>query len=99
VLRGALQLGKAGALPRKMLVVIQFTCSIALIIGTIIIYQQINHVKKQAAWLLMRPPGNDNDHLDLNRNYIALKNDLLQSGFVANATKASGPVTDFLASL
>jgi len=78
VLRGALQLGKAGALPRKMLVVIQFTCSIALIIGTIHHLQQINHVKN-------RPPGYDADRLvmttitsDLNRNYIALKNDLLQ---------------------
>jgi len=92
VLRGALQVGKAAALPRKILVVIQFTCSIALIIGTIIIYQQISHVKN-------RPTGYDADRLvmttmtsDLNRNYTALKNDLLQSGFVANVTRASSPV-------
>lgn len=92
VLRGTLQAGKAAALPRKILVVIQFTCSIALIIGTIIIYQQISHVKD-------RPTGYDADRLvmttmssDLNRNYIALKNDLLQSGFVANVTRASSPV-------
>jgi len=92
VLRGALQLGKAAALPRKILVVIQFTCSIALIIGTIIIYQQINHVKS-------RPTGYDAERLvmttitpDLNRNYTALKNDLLQSGFVANVTRASSPI-------
>jgi ABC-type antimicrobial peptide transport system permease subunit/AraC-like DNA-binding protein len=98
VLRGALQVGKAAALPRKVLVVIQFTCSIALIIGTIIIYQQISHVKN-------RPSGYNADRLvmttmtsDLNRNYTALKNDLLQSGFVVNVTKSSGPVTDFLAS-
>ncbi|MFC0516039.1 ABC transporter permease [Mucilaginibacter angelicae] len=100
VLRGTLQLGKAAALPRKILVVIQFTCSIALIIGTIIIYQQISHVKS-------RPTGYDADRLimttitpDLNRNYIALKNDLLQSGFVANVTRASSPipVIDFQAS-
>jgi ABC-type antimicrobial peptide transport system permease subunit len=92
VLRGALQVGKSAALPRKILVVIQFSCSIALIIGTIIIYQQINHVKS-------RPTGYDADRLvmttitsDLNRNYIALKNDLLQSGFVANVTRASCPI-------
>ena len=92
VLRGALQVGKAAALPRKILVVIQFSCSIALIIGTIIIYQQISHVKN-------RPTGYDADRLvmttmtsDLNRNYTALKNDLLQSGFVANVTRASSPV-------
>ena len=98
VLRGALQMGKAAALPRKVLVVIQFSCSIALIIGTIIIYQQISHVKN-------RPSGYDADRLvmttitpDLNRNYTALKNDLLQSGFAVNVTKSSGPVTDFQAS-
>ena len=92
VLRGALQMGKTAALPRKVLVVIQFTCSIALIIGTIIIYEQISHVKS-------RPTGYDADRLvmttitpDLNRNYTALKNDLLQSGFVANVTRASSPV-------
>ena len=92
VLRGALQVGKAAALPRKVLVVIQFTCSIALIIGTIIIYQQISHVKN-------RPSGYDIDRLvmtttttDLNRNYTALKNDLLQSGFVTNVTRASSPI-------
>jgi len=92
VLRGALQVGKGAALPRKVLVVIQFTCSIALIIGTIIIYQQISHVKN-------RPTGYDADRLvmstitpDLNRNYTPLKNDLLQSGLVANVTRASSPV-------
>lgn len=97
VLRGALQVGKTAALPRKVLVVIQFTCSIALIIGTIIIYQQISHVKN-------RPSGYDTNRLlmttltsDLNRNYTALKNDLLQSGFVVNVTRSSGPVTDFWA--
>jgi hypothetical protein len=35
---------------------------------------------------------------DLNRNYTALKNDLLQSGFVVNVTKSSGPVTDLFSS-
>ena len=99
VLRGTLQVGKAAALPRKILVVIQFTCSIALIIGTIIIYQQISHVKN-------RPSGYNADRLvmttmssDLNRNYIALKNDLLQSRFVADVTRASSsvPVINFQA--
>lgn len=92
VLRGTLQVGKAAALPRKILVVIQFACSIALIIGTIIIYQQVSHVKN-------RPVGYDADRLimttttsDLNRNYTALKNDLLKSGLVTNVTRASSPI-------
>src|SRR5204862_7209496 len=43
VLKGTFRVGKLSSVPRKVLVVIQFTVSVALIIGTIIIYQQINH--------------------------------------------------------
>jgi ABC-type antimicrobial peptide transport system permease subunit len=98
VLKGSLKEGKAAALPRKVLVVLQFSCSIALIISTIIIYQQLQHVRD-------RPTGYNANRLmmtngspDLNRNYASLKNDLLQTGVVESVTKASSPVTDFTAS-
>jgi putative ABC transport system permease protein len=98
VLKGTLQTGKKGALSREILVVLQFTCSIALIVSTIIIYQQIQHAKD-------RPVGYDAGRLvmtdatgDINKNYDALKNDLLQSGMVSSVTKSSSPVTDLWAS-
>ncbi|PWU02943.1 MAG: ABC transporter permease [Bacteroidetes bacterium] len=94
VLKGTLNIGKAGTLPRKILVVLQFSCSIALIISTIIIYQQIQHAKD-------RPSGYDLNRLlitdakgDLNKNYTALKNELLQMGIVSSMTFASSPATD-----
>jgi putative ABC transport system permease protein len=94
VLKGNMQLGKAGTLPRKILVVLQFSCSIALIISTIIIYQQIQHAKN-------RPTGYDlnrvmmtNSNAEINRNYIALRNELLQKGIVSNITTASSPATE-----
>jgi putative ABC transport system permease protein len=94
VLKGKILIGKEGALPRKILVVLQFSCSVALIIGTLIVFQQIQHAKD-------RPKGYDANRLmmtavsaDLNRNYPALKNDLLQSGIVSSVTKASSPITD-----
>ena len=93
VLKGTIQTGRAAALPRKMLVVLQFSCSVALIISTIIVYQQIQHAKE-------RPTGYDADRLmmsnansDLTRSYQALKNEMLQSNMVANVTKSSNPVT------
>ncbi len=93
VLKGAIQVGKAAALPRKVLVVLQFTCSIALIISTTIVYQQIQHAKD-------RPTGYSADRLvttdmsdDLNNHYDALKNDLLQTGTIESVAKASSPVT------
>lgn len=93
VLKGSIQAGRSAALPRKILVVLQFTASIALIISTIIVYQQIQHAKD-------RPTGYDSRRLmmtnvspDINRNYEALKNELLQDGMVSNVTKSSSPVT------
>src|SRR6185437_14788841 len=56
VLKGGLQAGKAAALSRKILVVLQFTCSVALIISTMIIYRQIQYVKN-------RPKGYDASRL------------------------------------
>jgi putative ABC transport system permease protein len=98
VLKGLVQTGKAAVLPRKVLVVLQFSCSVALIISTLIIYQQLQHVKN-------RPTGYTADRLlttnlssDLRRNFASFKNDLLQSGVVESVTKASAPVTDFTAS-
>ncbi|CAL1520165.1 ABC transporter permease [Chitinophaga sp. MM2321] len=94
VLKGTFRAGRQATLRRKSLVVIQFACSVALIISTIIIYQQIRHAKQ-------RPAGYNADGLvftgmseDMRRNYDALRNDLLQSGLVENISKASSPVTD-----
>jgi ABC-type antimicrobial peptide transport system permease subunit len=94
VLKGSVQTGRSAALPRKILVVLQFSCSIALIISTFIVYQQIEHAKE-------RPVGYDANRLimtdasgDLIRNYAALKNDLLQSSIVTSVTNSSSPVTE-----
>lgn len=94
VLKGQLHEGREAALPRKVLVVIQFTCSIALIISTLIVYQQIQHAKD-------RPTGYDFNRLmmtdannDLTPNYTALKDEMLRSGVVTSVTKSSSPVTD-----
>jgi ABC-type antimicrobial peptide transport system permease subunit len=93
VLKGGVPIGKSAALPRKILVVLQFSCSIILIISTIVIYQQIQHVKN-------RPVGYNSERLittemssDLTKNYNALKNDLLQSGAVESLAITSSPLT------
>ncbi|QHT69216.1 FtsX-like permease family protein [Rhodocytophaga rosea] len=94
VLKGTFQAGRGAWLSRKILVVAQFSCSIALIISTIIIYQQIQHAKNgPTRYSLNRLMATDiND--DLGRNYTALKNELLQKGIVESITTASSPATD-----
>ncbi|GAA3514260.1 ABC transporter permease [Aquimarina addita] len=47
VLKGNFSTGTKGVLLRKSLVITQFTISIALIIGTIIIYNQMNYMRNQ----------------------------------------------------
>lgn len=93
VLKGSIQVGKAAALPRKILVVLQFTCSIALIISTIIVYQQIQYAKNRptgySAARLMTTDMSD----DLSNHYDALKNTLIQTGLVEAVAKASSPLT------
>lgn len=93
VLKGSIQVGKAATLPRKILVVIQFTCSVALIISTIIVYQQIAYVKN-------RPTGYSADRLvmtdmngDLYQHYDALRNELLSTGLVESVASSTSPAT------
>jgi len=94
VLKGTISGGKSNSLSRRILVVIQFSCSIALIISTVVIYKQIQYAKD-------RPTGFNTSNLiatdmneDLGKNYIALKNELLRSGLVQSVTTASAPATD-----
>ncbi len=42
-MKGAFKTGRLASLPRKVLVVTQFTISLRLIIGTIIVYNQIQY--------------------------------------------------------
>ncbi len=51
VLKGTFRAGRFSAAPRKVLVVMQFTVSVVLIIGTIIVYRQIGFAKKPAGWV------------------------------------------------
>jgi predicted permease len=77
--------GSAPVFIRKGLVIVQFTISIVLIIGTIIIYQQIQHIKN-------RNLGYDKNNLiqtglrgDMAKRFPVIRQDLLGSGYVENA--------------
>ncbi|MFN7116368.1 MAG: ABC transporter permease [Saprospiraceae bacterium] len=94
VLKGTFRAGRWASLPRKVLVVLQFTVSIALIIGTIVVFNQIQHAKN-------RPVGYDREGLlqiflttpDLEGKYDVLRNELLQTGAVYEMSQSSSPTT------
>lgn len=95
VLKGTMKAGRLASLPRKALVVFQFTVSVTLIVGTLIVYRQIQHAKD-------RPVGYNSSGLievnmrtpEIRKNYDALSNELLSSGYVKSISRSMGSLTD-----
>jgi ABC-type antimicrobial peptide transport system permease subunit len=99
VLKGTFRVGSFAALPRRIMVALQFTISISLIIGTIVVYRQIKHGQD-------RPIGYDRSRLisinmntpDLFGKYDVLRNELLGSGGAvgfAQSTSTTTHINDF----
>jgi ABC-type antimicrobial peptide transport system permease subunit len=95
VLKGTFKVGRFASIPRKVLVVFQFTVSVALIIGTIIIYLQIQFSKN-------RPIGYDRSSLmmimmktpEFYGKFDLLRNELKKSGAIVELAQSSSPLTD-----
>lgn len=95
VLKGVFRAGRFASLPRKVLVVVQFSVSVILIIGTIIVFRQIQYAKD-------RPTGFSRNGLisvplteGLYGKYNILRSDLLQTGVVENMAESSQPASHF----
>jgi putative ABC transport system permease protein len=94
VLKGTFLTGRQSALPRKVLVVLQFGVSVLLISSTLLVYQQIQHVKN-------RDLGYNPDNLisvassqDANKNAEIIRNELMKTNLVAAVTRTSSPITN-----
>ncbi len=94
VLKGTFKAGRYSSLPRKVLVVTQFTVSIALIIGTLVVMNQIQFSKD-------RPTGYDKDGLiqipvmssEFDGKQEVMRNQFLASGGAVSMTTTSSPTT------
>ncbi len=90
VLKGHFKAGPLAAVPRKILVVLQFTVSAVLIIGTIVVFNQIQYTKN-------RPVGYSRDALiyiettndDLMNHFYQVRSDLLKSGSIKEVAESS----------
>ena len=96
VLKGTFKTGKGGSTPRKILVVMQFSISLALIIGTIVVFRQIQFAKNQPlgydqAGLITVPLNTQ----ELDSHYEALRKAMLNTGVIANMANASKTLNDF----
>ena len=95
VLKGVMASGKSGGRLRKALVTLQFVISIFFIIGTIVIYTQINYVKN-------RPLGYEQENLidiaatgDLAGKFEIFKNDLAKIPGVKTVSAGSDNILQF----
>ncbi|HXO74168.1 MAG TPA: ABC transporter permease, partial [Puia sp.] len=96
VLKGAFRAGPHAGLARQALVVVQFSVSLTLIIGTIVVYRQIQFTKD-------RPVGYQKDRLvsvdintpQLRQHYNALRTELLQRRLVEDIAGSSMKVINF----
>jgi ABC-type antimicrobial peptide transport system permease subunit len=96
VLKGAFKAGNRASLPRKVLVVAQFSISLSLIIGTLVVFRQIQYGKDKPvgydrAGLINIPINTDM----LFRNYEPLRTSLLNTGVVSGVANASTSLTEF----
>jgi putative ABC transport system permease protein len=95
VLKGTFKAGAFAMIPRRVLVVVQFTVSITLTIGTIIVYQQIQFAKN-------RPVGYSRNNLlgmraaspEYKGQYHALRNELKNTGAVEEIAEANYSIID-----
>lgn len=93
ILKGRIHVGKSASLPRKILVVVQFTFSIVLMIGTIIIYQQVEHGKNRPIGFNSKSLISVDASQGLTKNFEPLRNELLASGMVSSISKSNSPPT------
>ncbi len=95
VLKGTFKGGRYSSLPRKILVVAQFTVSIALIIGTLVVMNQIQFSKD-------RPVGYDRDGLlqipvmssEFVGKHETMRTQFVASGGALSMTTMSSPTTN-----
>ncbi|MGH2563640.1 MAG: ABC transporter permease, partial [Ginsengibacter sp.] len=95
VLKGTFKAGRSASIPRKALVVTQFTVSVILIICTITIYRQVQFAKS-------RPVGYNRQGLisvvmqtyNYHNNLASMRNDLIQQGAITDMAESNTPVTE-----
>jgi ABC-type antimicrobial peptide transport system permease subunit len=94
VLKGTFRVGRLASIPRKVLVVMQFTVSVTLIIGTIVVFRQVEHAKN-------RPIGYERNGLinvylstnEIHNHFETVRNELKATGAVVEMAESGSPTT------
>jgi putative ABC transport system permease protein len=93
VLKGTFRVGRFASIPRKVLVVTQFTVSVMLIIGTIIVYQQIQHAKNRPIGYTRNGLINLGMETEIREHYEAVRTELKSAGAIEEMAASNSPLT------
>jgi putative ABC transport system permease protein len=92
-LKGTFRVGRYASIPRKVLVVLQFTISTTLVIGTIVVYKQIGFAQS-------RPIGYNKDGLislgaseEIHKHFDAVRSELINAGAIVEMAESGSPTT------
>ncbi len=95
VLKGTFSAGKSSFTSRKVLVVAQFTVSVVLIIGTLMVFKQIQFVKdrpvgynREGLLMVRLPSAEIHNHFDI------VKRELASTGSIVGVAESDAPATD-----
>lgn len=94
VLKGVFKAGRFAAMPRRVLIVLQFSVSIILIISTVVVYRQMKFAQS-------RPVGYNQDGLislfefspDIHEHFGVIRNELLKAGAITEMAESGGSTT------
>jgi len=94
ILKGTFKVGRWAAIPRKVLVVTQFSVSIVMIIGTLIVFRQIQFTKE-------RPLGYESNGIvtipqyttDINNRLETVKTEIEKTGAAVSVAFSDSPLT------
>lgn len=90
-IKGKLRLGKGGSYFRQVLVVVQFSISVLLIVGTLIITKQMNYVKnKQLGYNKEQTVVVPIDNNDIFNNLLSFKTSLESNRMIQSVSTMSG---------
>lgn len=94
VLKGTFRVGRYASIPRKVLVVMQFAISITLIIGTVVVYKQIDHAQNRPIGYakngLMTIPVTEAVH----NHFETVRTELINKGAIVAMAESGSPTTE-----
>jgi putative ABC transport system permease protein len=97
VLNGTFRVGRLVLIPRKVLVVVQFTVSVVLIICTIVVFRQIEFAKNRSIGYNRNGLITVSVTPDIQKHFAVIRDELKKSGAIKEMAASVNTTTELLA--